>query len=88
MAHFHVRSKVCIAPFFMRSKVCIFAPHLDGSIAAFALHMEGSHSDFAPHMEGRHSVRDQKMAISVNIEEKNSLHHLYLRSLFDLYDHF
>ena len=88
----HVRSKVCIAPIHMRSKVCKFALHMEGSNADFAPHMEGSHANFALHMERRHSFRDQiisKTASFANFQwEIFKTTRQYLRSLYDLYDHF
>ena len=90
MALFYVRSEVCIAPLHVRTKVCKFAPHMDWSNADFSPHMEVSHTDFAPHMERRHSFRDHKVsknAISANYKKK-LLIHLYLRSLYYIYDLF
>ena len=91
IASLHVRSEVCIAPIHVQSKVSQFALHMDGSNADFALHMEGSHANLAPHIEWRHSFRDHqiaKIAISAYFQKLFFSNHFYLRSLFNLPDHF
>ena len=79
MAPFQVRSKVCIAPIHVWSKFVDFAPHMDGSIADYAPHMEGIHADLAPQNWNCYFCQISKMIF---------WNHLYLKSLYDLCDHF